>query len=187
MKIVDMVDSQVIATVKRQEDMDKAIKSKANIVFLLTGNLLNMKEYINILQQADKKVFLHLDFIDGLGYRKSAIEFIAKKWKPDGIITTKLNVIKYANEEGLATIQRLFLIDTGAIESGVKMIHNCKPDAVEILPGLMPSVIDKLTKKIKQPIIVGGLFSEKEEIVAALESGALAASSSNPDLWNFDF
>lgn len=186
MNIVNMVDSQVIATVKRREDIETAIKSKANIVFLLTGNLLNMDDYIDTLQKGHKKVFLHLDFIEGLGYRKSAIEFIATRWKPDGIITTKVNVIKFANEAGLLTIQRLFLIDTSAIDNGVKMIQNCKPDAVEVLPGLMPSVIDRLTRKIKQPIIVGGLFSKKEEIIAALEAGALAVSSSRPRLWNFN-
>lgn len=42
MKIVDMVDSQVIATVKQGSDIDAAINSNANIVFLLTGNLLNV-------------------------------------------------------------------------------------------------------------------------------------------------
>jgi len=186
MKIVDMVDSQVIATVKQGSDIDAAINSNANIVFLLTGNLLNVKEYIAKLKQGQKKVFLHLDFIDGLRYRKSSIEFIAKKWEPDGIITTKANVIKHAKEEGLSTIQRLFLIDKGAIENGIKMIENCKPDAVEVLPGLMPSVIDMLTQKIKQPIIVGGLFSKREEIIVALESGALAISASSTDLWNLD-
>src|SRR5690625_1593098 len=94
MKIVDMVDSQVIATVKQGSDIDAAINSNANIVFLLTGNLLNVKEYIAKLKQGQKKVFLHLDFIDGLRYRKSSIEFIAKKWEPDGIIdrkSTRLN------------------------------------------------------------------------------------------------
>lgn len=186
MNIVNMVDSQVIATVKRESDIEKAIQSKSNIVFLLTGNLLNMEDYIEKLKIGNKKVFLHLDFIDGLGYRKSAIEYIAKKWKPDGIITTKVNVIKYAKDEGLLTIQRLFLIDKSAIDNGIKMIENCKPDAVEILPGLMPPIIDNLTKKIKQPIIVGGLFSTKEEIIAALEAGALAISASSPELWNFN-
>ncbi|QQZ08986.1 glycerol-3-phosphate responsive antiterminator [Heyndrickxia vini] len=186
MNIVDLVQSQVIASIKNEGDIDKAITSSSNIVFLLTGNLLNMTEHLDRLKKANKEIFIHIDFIEGLSNTKSAIKYIAKSWNPTGIITTKNSLIKYAKEEGLMTIQRIFLIDKGAIKKGIDMCQTCNPDAIEVLPGLMPSIIDRLTAQVNLPIIAGGLISSKEEILQGLEAGALAISSGDPALWNLD-
>ncbi|MEN1969876.1 glycerol-3-phosphate responsive antiterminator [Lentibacillus sp. N15] len=185
-RITDMVQSQVIASVKNENDIEKAIKSGSNIAFLLTGNLMNTKEYINRLKDAGKIIFLHIDFIDGLANTPSAINYIAQKWKPDGIITTKSGLIKYANEAGLITIQRIFLIDHSGLNKGIEIAHKCKPRAIEVLPGIMPTIIDDLTKKTHLPIIAGGLISNKNEILEGLIAGALAISTGNPALWNLD-
>ncbi|WP_053220318.1 glycerol-3-phosphate responsive antiterminator [Virgibacillus senegalensis] len=184
--ITDLVQSQVIASVKKEDDLEKAIHSKSNIAFILTGDLITTKNYIDQLKQAGKITFVHIDFIEGLSNTKSAIQYIAKKWNPTGIITTKSNLIKYANEENLMTIQRLFLIDWNALKKGIDIAHSCKPDAIEVLPGLMSSIIDELTRMTYLPIIAGGLISNEEEILSGLKAGALAVSSGNPNLWNLD-
>ncbi|WRP05675.1 glycerol-3-phosphate responsive antiterminator [Rossellomorea aquimaris] len=186
-KIIDIVQSQVIASIKEEKDLEKAIQSNANIVFILTGNLITMDGYLKKLKEAGKTTFIHIDFIDGLSNTKSAIKYIAEIWKPAGIITTRSNLIKYAKEEGLMTIQRLFLIDRNALVKGIDIAQNCKPDAIEVLPGLMPSIIDKLTTMTTLPIIAGGLISNKEDILNGLRAGALAISSGDPKLWNLDF
>ncbi|WP_047982626.1 glycerol-3-phosphate responsive antiterminator [Ornithinibacillus contaminans] len=184
--IVDLVQSQVIASVKHQDDIDMATHSNANIVFLLTGDLMTTKNYLERLKKYKKTTFVHIDFIDGLSNTRSAIKYIAEEWKPQGIITTKSNLIKFAKEEGLMTIQRIFLIDRNAMKKGIEIAHSCKPDAIEVLPGIMPTIIDKLTKLTHLPIIAGGLVSTKTEIDCGLEAGALAISSGNPKLWNLD-
>ncbi|WP_408009556.1 glycerol-3-phosphate responsive antiterminator [Pseudalkalibacillus sp. A8] len=184
--IVDIVQSQVISSIKRERDLDKAINSNSNITFVLTGDIITTKGYLDQLKKADKMTFVHIDFIEGLSNTKSAITYIAEVWKPMGIITTKSNLIKYAKEEGLMTIQRLFLIDRNALKKGIEIAHNCKPDAIEVLPGLMPSVIDELTRLTNLPIIAGGLVSSKEEILNGLRAGALAISSGDPKLWNLE-
>lgn len=187
MNLVDMVESQVIASIKDEKDITNAINSRCNICFLLCGNLLNIKDYIDVLKKNDKYVFIHLDFLEGLSNSKITIEYITKYLDPHGIITTKPNMVKYAKEAGLLSIQRIFLIDNNALSNGIKLTKKVRPDAVEVLPGILPKVIDKLTKEIPQPIIVGGLISNKTEILEALKAGALAASVSNPELWQNDF
>ncbi|WP_221568902.1 glycerol-3-phosphate responsive antiterminator [Alkalihalobacillus sp. TS-13] len=184
--IVDIVQSQVISSIKKEEDLKSAISSNSNISFLLTGDIITTKGYIDQLKEAGKMTFVHTDFIEGLSNTRSAITYIAKIWKPMGIITTKSNLIKYAKEEGLMTIQRLFLIDRNALKKGIEIAHNCKPDAIEVLPGLMPTVIDELTRQTDLPIIAGGLVSNKEEILNGLRAGALAISSGDPKLWNLE-
>lgn len=186
MNIVDLVNSQVIASIKNEQDIDKAIACNANIVFLLTGDLLNMTEYLDKLKKANKHVFIHLDFIEGLSNTKSAIKYIAQSWQPTGIITTKGALIKYAKEENLMAIQRIFLIDNSAVKKGIDMCRTFKPDAIEVLPGLMPSIIDQLTKQVDLPIIAGGLINSKDDILQGLEAGALAISSGDSSHWNFD-
>lgn len=185
--IIDLIESQVIVSIKEEQDIEKAIKSPSNIVFLLTGDLLTIHGHIKTLQEANKQVFLHIDFIDGLANTKSAVKYIANHLKPLGIITTKSNLIKFAKDYNLLAIQRIFLIDGGAVTKGIEMVKSCKPDAVEVLPGLMPRVIFDLTEKLETPLIVGGLICNKEEILSALQAGALAVSVGNPKLWNFDF
>ena len=186
MNIVDLVESQLLSSIKDEKDIDKAIAGNANIAFLLTGSLLTLQKHISRLQAGGMHVFLHLDFIDGISNSRSAVQYIARVFKPAGIITTKNSLIKYANEEGLLTIQRIFLIDRAAISKGVEVIKHCKPNAIEVLPGLMPRVIDQLTREVDLPVIAGGLISDKKEVLDALEAGALAVSSGDPALWNLD-
>jgi len=61
--------------------------------------------------------------------------------------------------------------------------RNLKPDAIDILPGLMPSMIRKVRQMTGIPVLTGGLITEKREVMQALEAGALAISSTAPDVW----
>jgi glycerol uptake operon antiterminator len=182
--MVDLFESQIIATITSQEQIPLAIESHSNVTFLLTGDLLTGPSYIKQLKDAEMIVFLHLDLIEGLANDRSAIQYVARNWKPDGIITTKTNLIKFAKEEGLLTVQRLFLIDQHAIQKGIEIANKCKPDAIEVLPGIMPRVTYEITEKTRLPVIVGGLIKYEQEIHDALRAGALAASLSDQKLWN---
>ncbi|MBU9713816.1 glycerol-3-phosphate responsive antiterminator [Bacillus tamaricis] len=185
-----MVESQVIASIGNSNSVtytnliETAIHSQSNIIFIMKGDLLTTGDQINKLKKHGKKVFIHLDFIGGLANNKDGIRYVAKNWKPEGIITTKNQFIPMAKEEGLITIQRSFLIDSTAFDRTVMIPHALKPDAIEILPGIIPRAIYELTERIELPIIAGGLIKEKQEILDALSAGALATSVGNPSLWN---
>ncbi|CAN7266752.1 glycerol-3-phosphate responsive antiterminator [Rossellomorea sp. LjRoot5] len=58
--IIDIVQSQVIASIKEEKDLEKAIQSNANIVFILTGNLITMNGYLKKLKEAGKTTFIHI-------------------------------------------------------------------------------------------------------------------------------
>lgn len=184
MNLVDMVESQIIASVTSDQDLTQAINSEANIIFLLTGNIMTVGEHIHKIKQANKYVFIHLDFVDGISSTKTALTFVANQWKPTGIITTKSHVIKVAKEVGLMAIQRIFLLDHNAVIKGIEMVKSCRPDAVEVMPGIMPKVIDQLSTELVYPIIAGGLIDTISEVHQALENGALAVSTGSPKLWN---
>lgn len=182
-RIVDIVDHQVIAAVEREEYLNDAINSRCNVIFLLYGSIFNVKELVDRIKAAGKHVFLHIDFIEGIAQDRSGVAYMAQYIKPTGIISTKNNLIRVAKELGLMTIQRLFLIDRNAIIRGIKSVESSKPDAIEVMPGIMPRIIKEMTTMTELPIIAGGLVSEQEEIDQALEAGALAVSLGNSGLW----
>ncbi|PYZ92614.1 antiterminator [Salipaludibacillus keqinensis] len=185
-QLVNMIESQVIAAISSPNQIDQAIKSQCNVAFLLTGDICNMHTHVNRLQQGGLSVFVHLDLIEGLKSDKKAVQFIGEVIKPEGIITTKPFLIKYAKSIGLITIQRLFLIDSTALEKGMQMVESSKPDAIEMLPGIIPKVVDRISRTMDMPIITGGLLETKEEVMESLEAGALATSIGSPCLWDID-
>ncbi len=130
-----------------------------------------------------KQVFVHVEMIGGIGRDAAAIQYLAESVKADGVITTKSNAIATVRQYGLPSIQRIFAIDSAAIETALRMIQTSKPDEVELMPGLMPRVIREMRQRIKQPLIVGGLVRHAEEIRTALHNGADYVSIGDASLW----
>jgi glycerol uptake operon antiterminator len=176
-------DNPIIAAVRDINDLEESLQSNVSAVFLLTGTLLNIKQLV--LQCKGKKyVFLHADLIEGLSNDLGAIRYLAEVVKPDGIISTRNNVIKYGRELGLYTIQRYFCMDSLALHTGIKAIGQANPDAVELLPGIIPRVVAYMVSQVKKPIITGGMILTKEDVVEALKKEAVAVSTSCKELWN---
>lgn len=178
-----MEQEQIIISVKEAKHLEKALDSKKHIVFLLTGNISVLKTYVDVLKKNDSQVFLHLEKIGGLHCNREGLEFIANHIQPTGIISTKNNVIKEAKKLNLITIQRVFLIDTDALKQGIKSILETRPDAVEIMPARIPTMVKKIQAETNIPIISGGLLENKEQMLVMLGHGARAVSTGNPMLW----
>ncbi|KEK23329.1 glycerol-3-phosphate responsive antiterminator [Bacillus gaemokensis] len=162
----------------------KTFKSLPKTVFLMTGSMLELPEHVYELQKNGHDVFLHCDFIQGLNTNtEEALLYIHEVIGAQGIISTKGSTIRNANKIGLKTIQRIFVVDTLSL---TKSIENCKltrPSAVEIMPGIMPSIIKKLAEKLEFPIIAGGLIQTKEDAEIAIHAGASAISTSHCEVW----
>lgn len=173
----------VICAVKDVNNIDEALESDSEIIFCLCGNIFNLPDIVSKVKNRGKLIFIHIDLIEGFSKDATALKYINEKIKPDGIISTKNNLLKVAKELGLLTVQRLFIIDSLSIETTVKTSSMINPDAIEILPGIMPRIIKKLSSTLSVPIIVGGLISEFDDINNATESGALGVSTSAKALW----
>ncbi|MEF3303473.1 glycerol-3-phosphate responsive antiterminator [Paenibacillus sp. GYB003] len=181
--IVDIVEHQTIAAVQKEADLDAALRGDVNVVFLLTGSLLNVQELTQRVKDAGKHVFLHMEFIEGIAPDRSGVAYVARNVKPTGIISTKSAIVKTAKDSGLLAIQRIFLIDRNAVLRGIKAVEQSSPDAIEVMPGIMPRIIREMTTMTPLPIIAGGLVGNRHEIDEGLEAGALAVSVGKPELW----
>jgi len=184
MDIQLITDCPIIPAVKNREQLDKALSTDSSVVFLLFGDILTIAELTDLVHRAGKRVIVHLDLINGLSPREIAVDFIARTTQADGIISTKPLLIRRAKELGLFTVLRVFLIDSMALSNLRRDFEQVTPDMLEILPGVMPDVIRRLSSTVMTPIIAGGLISGKNDIMSALSAGALAVSTTNPTLWD---
>ena len=173
----------IIAAIKDDEGLNRVTESDAAIIFVLYGDILSITDIVTKLKNAGKTVFVHADLIHGFSSREIVVDYIKQQTHADGVISTKPGIIKRASELGLCGIFRVFLIDSLALGSIEKQYKLANADIVEILPGVMPKIIKSVSHDLKIPIIAGGLIRDKEDVMEALKAGAIAISSTNPNVW----
>lgn len=174
----------VVPALRNEEQLSRAAESLATSVFLLYGDLLDLKRVVKYLHDHGKKVFVHLDLVKGLGKDESAVEYLKVEIMADGLITTKGNLIDVAKKVGLVPIQRVFLLDSQSLATGIAQIRAHRPDYIEVLPGLIPDLIHYIVQETGIPVITGGLVKTAQQLLEALKKGAVAVSTSEESLWN---
>ncbi|WP_404826103.1 glycerol-3-phosphate responsive antiterminator [Cytobacillus stercorigallinarum] len=178
-----MIKQSILPAIRNMKDFEKVISSQYEYMILLDSHITQIKSVVATAKKHNKKILIHMDMIDGLKNDESGTLFVCQEIKPAGIISTKRQAIITAKKKGVLAIQRLFSIDTLALENGLELLKNTKPDYIEVLPGIIPEIIREVHKKTDIKIIAGGLVREKSEIESALKSGAISVSTSNRDLW----
>ncbi|WP_010647550.1 glycerol-3-phosphate responsive antiterminator [Oceanobacillus massiliensis] len=175
--------SGVLPAIRKMKDFDKALETPHEFIVILESRLVQLKSLVEYMRRANKKVLVHFDLIQGLKADEFGMEFLIREVKPDGILSTRGNVINLAKKQNLLAIQRVFLLDSIALDHNLKLIEKVKPDCIELLPGLMPAIIQQVYEQTNIPIIAGGLIRQQEDVSAAIEAGAIAVSTSNRELW----
>jgi hypothetical protein len=173
----------IIAAVKDEKELKESLMTDCKVIFILFGNICNISDIVEKIKNKDKLAIIHADLVQGLSAKTEAIDYLKLNTKADGIISTKGNLVKYAVEIGLIGILRNFIIDSMAMENVNKQVSLANPDMVEIMPGIMPEIIEKIKSELKLPLIAGGLISEKKDVIAALAAGADAVSTTKIGLW----
>ncbi len=92
-------------------------------------------------------------------------------------------MINRARELSMYTVFRIFILDSRAFQGIEKQKRQVKADFIEILPGVMPKIIQKVNKLSAQAVIAGGLINDKEDVIEALNAGAISVSTTNQDIW----
>lgn len=178
-----LLNTPVIAAVKNQEGLAHALESPSSVVFVLFGDLCNIGSIVKQIKAAGKLAIVHIDLIDGMASRDISVRFLKENTPADGIISTRAQLLRYARELGLITVQRHFLLDSMSLENVEKHILTKTADFNEILPGILPKIIKRCVLKADMPIIAGGMILDKEDVVSALSAGATAVSTTKENLW----
>ena len=178
-------NKQIIAATRTDEEFHDALQSETEIIFDLCADILSLTKKIKAAHDGGKRLFIHIDLAEGVGRDKSGI-MLLKKMGMDGIISTKVNLIKLAREVGLHTVQRFFIVDSKSVHTTIEAVKSSRPDMIEIMPATVGKVITRLAGELSTPIIAGGLIETHSEVASALLSGATAVSTGAKTLWNGD-
>ncbi len=175
-------ESPIIAAVKDEAQLRRALESPCGIVFLLFGDVCSLPGLVAQVRESGRLAIVHLDLVAGLSQKSIAVDFV-RQAGADGVITTRALLARRARELGLITVLRIFAIDSMAIQNLRREQLQVQPDLIELMPGIIPKVIARVGAETDVPIIAGGLITDKSDVLAALSAGAVGISTSREELW----
>jgi glycerol uptake operon antiterminator len=185
--VTKLKKNPIIAGVRNLKDIPVAVNSQIEVIFLLNIDINDIMDFKNVIKEFEAKgvmIFPHLDLLKGIAADKSGISFLKKEIGITGIISTHANLLQFAKKEGLVTIQRLFILDSESLGTGLKKVQGCTPDGIEILPApVLPFIKNQIKLQHLPPIIAGGLIRTPEDAKKIFSSGAMAVSTSDKELW----
>jgi glycerol uptake operon antiterminator len=158
-----------------------ALAGEHAAVFVLGGDIFRVLERVGAARRRPP-LCINVDLVGGVSADASGLRFLSGRI--EGIISTHRHVVELAKQAGLFTIHRLFAIDSGAVERGVKLIRRAQPHYVEILPALAyPEVAAAYPELLARPVLAGGLLKSQEDVSSILAAGAAGISTSHQGLW----
>ncbi|MEI3600291.1 glycerol-3-phosphate responsive antiterminator, partial [Oceanobacillus sp. MO10714A] len=80
-------------------------------------------------------------------------------------------------------IQRLFALDSHALDHNLQIWKRVNPDYIEILPAILPGIIKEVQEETGIPIIAGGLIRTEQDVKETIKNGAVAVTTSSNLLW----
>lgn len=178
----------VIAAVRDlDQDLPAALDARPRVVFMLGGSILDVGRAGAAVRAAGKLLFLHLDLVSGLGRDDAALEWLVREAAPAGLITTRTHQVGAVRRLGLLPVQRVFLLDTQSLGTGLEAVRHSRAEVVEVLPGIVPKAIRAVAARLHgATLIAGGLVRSHREVALALGAGAAAVSTSARALWAAD-
>ncbi len=185
-EFIELVEANpVVAAVKDDDGLERCLHSDIDVVFVLYGDVISIRDIVQRLKEGGKTVLVHVDLISGLAPKEVSVDFIQKYTEADGIISTRRNLTEYARSLGMNTVLRYFMIDSLALQNIRRQSKaETQPDIIEILPAiLVPDFISRIRKICKVPLMASGLVTNKQETLHALNAGAIAVSTTNQEIW----
>lgn len=179
-----IADHPLIPAVRAVEDLADALESSSRVVYLLCGDVANVRRLIAAIHDAGKVAVVNVDLVGGLARSAPAVDFLAE-CGARGIISTHSEVLKAARSRNLFAIQRSFMLDSQALRNTLRSLEHFLPDAVEVLPAAVaPGVLTALREQHPElAITAGGLVSSLREIDRLVSAGVSAVSVSRRSLW----
>ena len=162
--------------------LEAALAGDHPAIFVLGGDIFKVLGRIGS-QGRRPQIYVNVDLVGGVAADPSGLRFLSGR--VEGIISTHRHVIELSKTSGLITIQRLFAIDSGAVDRGLKLIRRAEPQFVEILPALAYcEIAEQYSEILDLPVLAGGLLKSQRDISAILKAGAVGVSTSHQGLWS---
>ncbi len=179
-----MINQTIIPVLKSIKECEKVGDYLGDYVIIIDTHLSQLQHCCQLAIKNGKKVIIHLDLIKGLKSDEYAVEYLINDLYVDGIISVKSSVVEKVKKLGKIAIQRIFIIDTQSYKKSIELVKNSNPDYIELLPGCLFKMIDRVKKDLDIKVIAGGLIETVEEYQLAISNGATAITTSKETLLN---
>ncbi|WP_285891287.1 glycerol-3-phosphate responsive antiterminator [Paenibacillus pasadenensis] len=178
-----MLNQLLLPAARSMKDLEKLMGMSYSYIVLLDSHISRLKPLAELARANGKRLLIHADLVEGLKNDEHAAEFLCQVIQPAGILSTRASVIAKTKQNRLLAIQRMFLLDSGALDKGYALLERSRPDYIEVLPGVIPSIISEVKERTGVPIFAGGLIRTVEDAELALAAGAAAVTTSREALW----
>jgi glycerol uptake operon antiterminator len=177
-------ETHIIPSVRMPELITRSACAPGKLVYFLFGNPEHIAEMVEVVAASGKVPMMNVDLAAGFSRDEAAISYLAHR-QVQGIISTHIEPLRTARDFGLFTIKRTFLVDSAALESGLRSLDQFLPDALEVMPAIAaPRILPKLRQWYPQlPVVAGGLITTLREIEDLLQQGINSVSVSDSRLW----
>ncbi|MEP6962071.1 MAG: glycerol-3-phosphate responsive antiterminator [Acidobacteriota bacterium] len=174
----------IIAAVRNAEALQAVLASEIQVVYLLFGNPLNIKDLLRVMRERGKLPLVNLDLLNGFSRDSINAEYLASCGAA-GIVSTHHEILRASRKQKLITVQRTFALDSAAVDAGLRSLDQFLPDAIEVLPAVAaPRVVARFRQAHPElRVIAGGLVSGLKEVESLLGAGIDAVSVSDSALW----
>ncbi|QJC51040.1 glycerol-3-phosphate responsive antiterminator [Paenibacillus albicereus] len=173
----------VLPAARSMKQLERLLRSSYTHLILLDSHVSRLRPAADLAAAHGKQLLIHADLIEGLKNDEAAAEFLCQTIRPAGLLSTRASVIAKTKQNGLLAIQRIFLLDSGALEKSYALLARSQPDCIEVLPGILPGLIAEVRERTGLPVLAGGLVRTAGEVEAALAAGASAVTTSREPLW----
>ena len=188
-KLLRLYDSGVVLpSLRTLKNLKKLADCPSHVAIIGRElHLLNLKRVTAYLKEHGKTTILvDIDLVGGMKYDAWGVSYLAKFVGVDGIISTHTESIAAGKKEELITILKCFVHDELSIVSVKKNFLNCRPDIVNLLPGIAAAErIDRLDELGDTPVHLSGILpSDFREIGQMLHGRVEGFHSGNLSMWN---
>jgi glycerol uptake operon antiterminator len=177
----------VIPAVRNFKELEKALQAPSEWLFLLEGELIHLRNIVEMARRARKKIFMHLELIDGVKEDEASIHYLARELQIDGILSTRTSSLRYAKKYGLITVQRGFMLDSHSMRTIINTAAQGNSDYLELLPSFAYSKIQEIKAAVDIEIIFGGFIETENDLSKLFAAGVNMVSTSKPSLWQYNY
>ncbi|QQE77593.1 glycerol-3-phosphate responsive antiterminator [Alicyclobacillus sp. SO9] len=176
-------DQSVIPAARSIKDFEMLLDMSFKYIIFLDVHIAQLVYLRRQARDFGKKLVLHADLVQGLQHDESAAQFLCQVIKPAGLISTHSKVIATAKKHDIMSIHRIFLIDSHSLETSYRVMKSSEPDYIEVLPGMMPRLVQEVAVAANRPVLAGGFIRTTEDVNTLLSHGAAAITTSSKDIW----
>lgn len=172
-----LIEYPIIAEVNTLDEFNLALESNCQNIFMMTGNIFNLRQLCKKAHGSGKNIYIYLDAIQGYSKDSWGLEFISKNIEIDGIITSKPALMEQSKEMGIFTLGRFSVYNEYKLSYTIEKIKETRPHCAVVLPGVLPHLIVQIIKETRTPLISSGFLNTRDSVIKCLESGAAGIST----------